>query len=208
MKFPIKLLSAVFFLSLAFTFTSINADTQNQETQKKTAKEVEQERFQNYIRQWQESVKNFSTTDILTFQVYKGDEVLVEPVEGPGVEITGGFIVLTAANKVIDFTITQGERVLYTKKRSNSGVFVVRTENSKDVEFRIRARQYLKVSFAMKAGNPDDALITAETLTPLEEQLNSLNRSAKDLKVVQRLSFKVEQSHQGVVRAAANYAFW
>jgi len=168
-------------------------------------------RDKSIVDEWEKHMQNFVPEMLVTFPLAaRSDEYFYEDVSAEPQVIRGGYFVSADEDQSdVDFQITDPSGDIIMKKTQSEGLFHFTTKMAGSYSFIISNHRWLQtkiITFAVGKGNA--TTLHPEHLTTLEQHLQSIDRSLRDIQSESTYLWIRQRSHMKAVQATNQKVFW
>ena len=173
---------------------------------------AEEEHVQQ-MQEWEETMKDFSPEDMITFEIpSRSEEEFFTVIDVVPTEIRGYWFLFSTSDKSMDFQITSPlNQVIFERKSAKEAIFTINVERSGLYTFTFKNNKVMTshiVTFAYHSGNSTSAVLTSEHLSPVEKNLMLTARAVRDFQVDSQFAQLKQESHYQTVASANQNVFW
>jgi p24 family protein beta-1 len=164
-------------------------------------------------REWDEHIQGFSPEDLLRFEIGAlGEEEFFEAIDIVPSIVRGAWFVSTAESRDIDFTILDPSQiVLFERKSRKEVIFSFEAKRQGVYVFRFKNNRIMQghtITLALHCGNSSNTVLTSEHLSPVEQQLSTIQKSIKDFQLDSQFAQLRQETHYNTVAGANKNVFW
>ena len=165
------------------------------------------------MREWDDKMQGFVPEDMITFEIAaRGEEEFYEMIDIVPSVIRGAWFLASGDSKDIDFTITDPlQTVMFERKAKKEAVFQVDAKRQGIYVFKFKNTKVMtghSITFTFNSGNSTNEVLKSEHLTPVEENLVSIQKSIKDFQVDNQFAQLRQETHYKTVASANTNVFW